>query len=1436
MSIFDRFNDQGMGNREAFEELCCQLFETWGLAQEAIDDSWTYRDIRGEGGDGGIEAYWRNPDSSDCIGIQAKWFPDKIDGPRLSNIRESLDTAMGKRPMMSRYIVCVPRNLTSKMGVTGGRSSKGEDERWDDLKAKATSEYPGLHLDLWDEEKLSSLLQAPANEGRRRFWFDRSLVNPVIFKASLDKALADIKDRYVPELAGAGGLSDFLDGFYGTRSSREALLQAIDSCLAVYDEITGGVRSLLAMGGHLPDGLGDDARSCMGAIEESHNGLRRLRDLVTSEPWNSVRIGRTDTDYSAIVRLEDTLGGCRSQPGLATHSQEITDALERLRELPTAWEIEDDVERAFGSSHCIVLGNQGTGKTCGLAMKAQEFLAEREHIPLLIRAADVAPEGSWRDVIAARLGLGGDWDEATLLQALSSSAALWDRRGGDLHIRAKVAVMVDGLDERPPSALWARMMRQADAISHDYPRIRFCYSSRPAGVDFGKEGGGLLSCRHVLDPTGDVPVSELFDRYVAYYRIHLDGQTYKWMLRTPMELRLFCTAYEGRTLKRSERVSITLTGLIEAEIGRLEEEFSARARTRIPRHAQSARRSLDALATTLLRTEKPLAYEDLMGALTDAGVDGTLRDEMVELFEDYGILCTRETPAERPLAAPETLYSPGSRHLWDYFMAIRLIDEDHVPAPIVSSHPDMAEMYAILLVEKDGMLPQECPDLAQAVGERRAHMLSLYALANAAPDTTARFAGWALGEMRQGGDHLGDVVNGVVARVADSQGHPLGPSLLDEFLRSFASPIARDAVWSMPTNFDPDYRFATQDLREQVRHMPSLHAEEAHDQMPLLFAWLLSTVNGPKRSCCRGELTKWGIGNPTEFATIFERFATCDDPQVREDMFAMAEEVVCQGTIPREAEAAIARSAVAAVFAEPDGPGNRDAAIRYYGRILVERCRADGLVDDEAVLSCRPPYRVEPAANPLPIFPDACGATRMEGFGPIDYDLARYVLVDELEHAFNIPLYGTRAKRQGRCLDGVIAQSAADVGVEPPRFEAWAIAAAYQYLLDHGYDPDVFEGPIMESGYRAGGLDRRITGSFHPADHGERSTVMTVAEKYVWCARNEICGYLADRMPVAETSWAGSDSCHRDSCSLVKDYGLLLDFDSPLLEATARERQASCANVVPTFSSPFSCSDGSDPCSEDELRTWAEATPAEAAEALLGWEPTEGLLMEGPTIPLKLYACDWAPNGRSSRAWIYSGSVDAGELARLEGASSVCLDGCRSASDLEAGVASSTGVSPVELLASPWMEETSSRLPFEGAGDVHLHASPLSLGCVTSLTDVGDYWWSGPTRWLREACGVIRTDGTRYYDESGATVFGDARCGIPYRCECQGLFADRERLMRALGSAGKALVWYASISRDANALAKERLPRFAGRTERSWLLWMDDGDGYRSLPIPDESD
>lgn len=1433
MSLFDKFNTQGMSHQDAFEELCCQLFETWGRHHEHYDNGWKYRNIRGAGGDGGIEAYWHDAVNGNWVGLQAKWFPTSMTSTQYNELGRSIKSAMNMRPTMKRYVVCIPHNLTSMKNVRGGKTTDGEEGSWNEFVEKVEVDYPDLLIELWDENEIFNQIQWGENEGRYRFWFDHSLINPETLEASLEETIEALGDRYIPELTDDGGMSDFLDAFFGARDTRLALVREVERCITLCEQIVARIASLVEVDGDTALGLRDKARACACALQDYSDWLSSLRGSLMTESADFRTIKPFQVDYATVEDFSSDVYDKKRSYKLPGHLEELDKLLDEFRETLSSWEIANEAKRTLSEPYCIIEGDQGTGKTCGLASKAREYQQSQIHLPILILASSVKDGEPWWRVVASAAGVSSDWNEASLWQALSSAAALHDVTDGDVGVRSKVAILVDGLDERPPSSFWEGMIRKGDAISRRYPRIRFAYTSRPSGIAF--EDRSITECWYHLDDGGDVPAHQLFDRYIRHYRIDLGGnKQLKWLLNTPMELRMFCAAYKGD--KVPSPVSTCLTDLVKAEIKRLEGEFASRNHRHDGIGACPVQKALLGLASAFLGTDyDELAESDLKDTLAAAGLDNSGSTQITELFIRYGILSMRRTKGRGSFDPCEITYAAGTRHLWDYFMAVLMLENSFGPnEKLLRRRPDASEMLAILLVENKGMLPLDCEGLVTAVGDENAYGLTLFALSNARPEAVTPFRDWVLDEMGPVAGGLSKIVNGLVIQVAEVEDHPFGPTLLDEYLRTFDSTAERDAVWSLPPSLHIhgiDYRTALYHERDILRHMPRLRKHETSTQMPLALAWGLSSVSNLKRRHCRSELVKWGLSNPTEFARLFGRFCSIDDPQIREDMFAIAEEIVCQGVAVAAVEAEIGRLTLDSLFSEPDKPGNHDAALRFYGRIIVERCISDGLLDENKAAVCRPPYTVRAHDDSLPIFPGACNATASVGYWPIHYDLARYVLVDRLANIFGV--YGNLSGRKSgiNALDGIIDMSASTAEVEPPTFEGWVIAAAYQYLLDHGYDPETFNADRPVDGSRPMGVDRTIRRCFYPADHGERSTVMTVAEKYVWCALREICGYLADHLPVQDQFWYEEQPGSIGDDGLVADFGMLLSYDSPLLETTVLGLKKKRDGSEPIFPEPFSCNDSDVPASKSKLRSWIGSADASAAIALLGYRPNIDVSIAGDTLPISLFANDWGVCGKESRVWLHAGVVDVEEIGKLNGASSASLDGYDRSSGFQVGYAAPASyLSPVELLASPWMKEYDEPAWAEMVADAHVSASPLSGHCVASLIDTGDYFYDFPSELARSLCGVTRTDGCRYYDAEGKTCFEYAEFGTAYRHEYQALLADKDALMDKLRGSGKVPVWYATVQRDGTNLARERIPGLDDRVEKSWIIWESNDGTFDFCP------
>ena len=159
---FQTYND---APTKAFEILCNQLFENW-CKEEYASKVASFNVVNGVGGDGGVESYAVLTDGK-IIGLQAKWFPDSITANQMGQIKNSVNTALKMRPQITRYIVCVPRDLSSLTA----KSNKTEEKRWEDMRSGVQEEYPDLILELWNETRLTKELQKNCSAGIFKFWF-----------------------------------------------------------------------------------------------------------------------------------------------------------------------------------------------------------------------------------------------------------------------------------------------------------------------------------------------------------------------------------------------------------------------------------------------------------------------------------------------------------------------------------------------------------------------------------------------------------------------------------------------------------------------------------------------------------------------------------------------------------------------------------------------------------------------------------------------------------------------------------------------------------------------------------------------------------------------------------------------------------------------------------------------------------------------------------------------------------------------------------------------------------------------------------------------------------------------------------------------------------------------------------------------------------------
>jgi hypothetical protein len=123
---FSTIRSAPKSKNDSFEALAVQLFRySCDVSQGS-----SFYSLRGDGGDGGVEAYFRTP-SGAVLGVQAKYF-FQLGSKELGQISKSVTAACLNHPTLTEYWIYIPFDLTGR--VAGGARGQGEVERFEEWK------------------------------------------------------------------------------------------------------------------------------------------------------------------------------------------------------------------------------------------------------------------------------------------------------------------------------------------------------------------------------------------------------------------------------------------------------------------------------------------------------------------------------------------------------------------------------------------------------------------------------------------------------------------------------------------------------------------------------------------------------------------------------------------------------------------------------------------------------------------------------------------------------------------------------------------------------------------------------------------------------------------------------------------------------------------------------------------------------------------------------------------------------------------------------------------------------------------------------------------------------------------------------------------------------------------------------------------------------
>ena len=433
----------------------------------------TFYRLRGAGGDAGVECYWVLPDGSKC-GWQSKYFFE-LKEAQWRQIDKSVETALEVHPQLSKYVICLPVDLT---GPTT-RRGRSQVEKWDEHVAKwqqlAQNRGMDVCFDLWGQSAIVELLTHPQLAGKIYFWFNRDELTDDWLMARFEAAKENVGARYTPEVnvdlpiarvfEGLGRTRAFFDDLkrrYGRlcrewndlrpwlpRLPRHKAIRDIAPRLeASVSQLLVATRTAISLGADVggdsfaPLGVTDLLVSCDRAV----NAARECRSALSS-------LRRPQTHRAA---------GANDFSTASHYAYELFSATQDFRE-----QLESDQVCLADLPGLVVVGVAGAGKTHLLCDVAERRLGAGVPTILFLGTHFTLGRNPWMQM-TDELGLKCE----SIEEWLGALQALAEAKG------ARILLMVDAVNEGDGRDVWRDYLPGMLNNLEQYPGVALALTCR----------------------------------------------------------------------------------------------------------------------------------------------------------------------------------------------------------------------------------------------------------------------------------------------------------------------------------------------------------------------------------------------------------------------------------------------------------------------------------------------------------------------------------------------------------------------------------------------------------------------------------------------------------------------------------------------------------------------------------------------------------------------------------------------------------------------------------------------------------------------------------------------------------------------------------------------------------------------------------------------
>ena len=1174
---WNKFNTFGESKEKAFEIFSNQVFKVY-CERVYKDKMRKLVVVNGAGGDGGIEAYAELVNGN-IVAIQSKCFFDAIDSSKISQIRNSINTAKKIRSNIQKYIVSVPRDLGNKKNGI----KNFERKRVEDLFKEF--ENTNIEFELWGEFELSEyIIKNKELAGVHKFWFDNSEIDfSSIYERFQIQKNGWLKEKYNENLHVKTNVNRQIEIILGDEKYKKDKIKKANKIIEEFKEyLLVFEKYLEILNNEEKEKLKEIYKEQSKKIEEIHLYLLDIIKCLKNE--NNKLIIRNknfyiDTEW--FYNLEKKL--------MSMHYNKMKQHIEIIENINVN-EFLKECEEDYLKKNLLIIGDFGTGKTHSVVNQIENEL-KRNNIAILIRASDVKSKSSWKEILTKALGLSETWSEDEIFSSLEllASRNQYILPDSDIVINKKVLICIDGIDEHSDYQYWYEKQLETNELIKKYKKFRFCFIGRKYAFKKIETLENYKVLNFDYNPGYDV--NEMFGKYMLEYNIKFGNSiNIKTYLNNPLVLKTFAELYKNKKIDTLDGLNINLVQLFKIKLDKMNEEFLANNSDIICRDVLN--RSAIIIAE-LLYTNSKIYKKDIIQLMNNDDelslIENSKKTKIIESLQKYGLLYV-ETE-EIDLGIKKEVYYKGMQPVIDYIIArkiSRYIIEGKFDKINEKINRTILKLCALILFEENQMfLPdiQEL-DIELYILEEAAY----YAIANANPLKTIIIKDRVCESMLRSPNNMRKILNNIIIPCSRIPNHPLGAETLNEILIKYVDMASRDKIWSLPEFLRSDKIKITQEVIINSENLTYfLDKDDKYNGLPLIYVWLLTGVDNMRLYFYRNQLMNWAILCPNEFILLLNKISEINDIQLLEQIYGISM-CLCYKTKDYDIVKKIL-NIIEEKFFLRDKIKTYDFQIRTYIRDIAELALKLNIINEKQLKKYLPSYNCDEIIKLN--LKAAEEGNRMYGYSAIDYDLARYVLCDHISYRFfehynecneedkEIKLQDVFSKEElikykkffagnsefinalnsfeNNTLENKILLNYFELTSsydkkdnkekefehtldeilvpienvdEEQRIEEkdvfnskkieflkkegksirkndlseseFIISAAYQYLLECGWNEGEFYGKDK--------IDSEIIGRYYHATHGARSSVMSFVEKYIWCFRNKIMGYLADHL------------------------------------------------------------------------------------------------------------------------------------------------------------------------------------------------------------------------------------------------------------------------------------------------------------------------------------